>query len=176
MQLMLGKLNPQKAFMQGRLKIRGNIMLMQKFNTLWQEILKSGRVVELKLMAPLLSDGQPLSTELWSDYQFFRLTQRLAHLPELVQASQGRSYHFRVTQAGQSRSEWTLDLGTAPGAVYRGAPKNAGKVCEITLDDLAVHHLVEGTLAPQTAFNQANVSDRSAIDALMPLFISKAKL
>lgn len=175
-QLMLGKLNPQKAFMQGRLKIRGNIMLMQKFNTLWQEIVKSGRVVELKLMAPLLSDGQPLSSELWSDYQFFRLTQRLAHLPELVQASQGRSFHFRVSQAGQPRSEWTIDLSTPPGAVYRGAPKNIGKVCEITIDDLAIHHLVEGSLTPQTGFSEANVSDRPALEGLMPLFFSKAKL
>ncbi|OQR78849.1 peroxisomal multifunctional enzyme type 2-like [Tropilaelaps mercedesae] len=175
-QLMLGKLNPQKAFMQGRLKIRGNIMLMQKFNTLWQEILKSGRVVELKLVAPLLSDGQPLSPELWSDYKFFQLSQRLAHLPTLVGASKGRSYHFRVSQAGQLKSEWTIDLETDPGAIYRGAPKNSGKVCEIAMDDLAIYHLVEGTLSPQKAFAQANINDRSAIDAIMPLFISKSKL
>lgn len=173
---MLGKLNPQRAFMQGRLKIKGNIMLMQKFNTLWQEILKSGRVVELKLMESLLSDGQPLSEELWSDYQFFIVTQRLAHLPQLIEASKNTAFHFVITKDGAKRSEWTIDLSKLPGAVYRGAPKDVSSICKITLDDLAFHYLVEGAQTAQQTFAQAEVSNRGALDAIAPLFLAKSKL
>lgn len=42
--------------MTGRLKIKGNIMLTQKLNQLWQEILKSGRAVELPILSAILAD------------------------------------------------------------------------------------------------------------------------
>ncbi|KAG0413126.1 hypothetical protein HPB47_009735 [Ixodes persulcatus] len=147
-QLMLGKLNPQKAFMQGRLKIRGNIMLTQRFNQLWQEILKSGRVLELKLMSPLLSDGQPLSPDLWSDCAFFLLTKKLAHLPELAPRVQA-VYEWRILKGGTQASLWTLDLKNGVGAVYRGGAKDGPADCTISMDDDIFAHLVAGRITPQ---------------------------
>jgi len=35
--LVTGKLNPQKAYMQGKLKIKGNVMLTQKLQSLLKD-------------------------------------------------------------------------------------------------------------------------------------------
>ncbi|ETE61358.1 Peroxisomal multifunctional enzyme type 2 [Ophiophagus hannah] len=40
MNLILGKINPQKAFITGKLKIKGNIMLSQKLGTIFQQYAK----------------------------------------------------------------------------------------------------------------------------------------
>ncbi|XP_029844734.2 peroxisomal multifunctional enzyme type 2 [Ixodes scapularis] len=176
-QLMLGKLNPQKAFMQGRLKIRGNIMLTQRFNQLWQEILKSGRVLELKLMSPLLSDGQPLSPDLWSDCAFFLLTKKLAHLPELAPRVQA-VYEWRILKGGTQASLWTLDLKNGVGAVYRGGAKDGPADCTISMDDDIFAHLVAGRITPQLAFSKfVKVEGNQALaDKVHPLFLTQAKL
>lgn len=176
-QLMLGKLNPQKAFMTGRLKIRGNIMLTQRFNLLWQEILKSGRVVELKLMSPLLSDGTPLSKELWSDCAFFVLTKKLAHLPDLAPKVQA-IYEWRILKDGKEASKWTLDLKNGIGAVYRGSPKDKPADCAVIMDDDIFANLVAGRVTPQVAFSKyVKVEGKKELaDKLHPLFLSASKL
>ncbi|KAH7963409.1 hypothetical protein HPB52_020995 [Rhipicephalus sanguineus] len=176
-QLMLGKLNPQKAFMTGRLKIRGNIMLTQRFNLLWQEILKSGRVVELKLMSPLLSDGKPLSKELWSDCAFFVLTKKLAHLPDLAPKVQA-IYEWRILKDGKEASKWTLDLKNGIGAVYRGSPRDTPSDCTVTMDDDIFANLVAGRVTPQVAFSKfVKVEGKKELaDKLHPLFLSASKL
>uniref|UniRef100_A0A2R5LJG5 Peroxisomal multifunctional enzyme type 2 n=1 Tax=Ornithodoros turicata TaxID=34597 RepID=A0A2R5LJG5_9ACAR len=176
-QLMLGKLNPQKAFMTGRLKIRGNIMLTQRFNQLWQEILKSGRVVELKLMSPLLSDAQPLSPDLWSDCAFFLLTKKLAHLPDLASKVQA-VYEWKILKDGKEASKWTLDLKSDCGAVYRGSPKGGSPSCTITMEDDLFANLVAGRIAPKVAFSKfVKIEGNKALaDSLHPLFLSQSKL
>ncbi|KAH0628150.1 hypothetical protein JD844_008946 [Phrynosoma platyrhinos] len=40
MDIVLGKINPQKAFMSGKLKVKGNIMLSQKLGTILQQYAK----------------------------------------------------------------------------------------------------------------------------------------
>ncbi|KAL3199158.1 hypothetical protein MRX96_014122 [Rhipicephalus microplus] len=176
-QLMLGKLNPQKAFMTGRLKIRGNIMLTQRFNLLWQEILKSGRVVELKLMSPLLSDGKPLSKELWSDCAFFVLTKKLAHMPDLAPKVKA-IYEWRILKDGKEASKWTLDLKNGIGAVYRGNPRDASSDCTVIMDDDIFANLVAGRVTPQVAFSKfVKVEGKKELaDKLHPLFLSASKL
>lgn len=175
-QLMLGKLNPQKAFMTGRLKIRGNIMLTQRFNQLWQEILKSGRVLELKLMSPLLSDGKPLSPELWSDCAFFVLTKKLAHQPDLAPKVQA-VYEWRIRKDGKEASKWTLDLKNGVGAVYRGSPKEPAS-CVVIMDDDIFAHLVAGRVTPEVAFSKFVTVEgkKDLANALYPLFRPASKL
>lgn len=74
--LMFGKLNPQrvishscespislinfilqlvKAFMLGKLKVKGNIMLLQKLNSLWLELQKSGKTPEMPYLIDLIT-------------------------------------------------------------------------------------------------------------------------
>lgn len=37
LKIMTGKVNPQRLFMMGKVKVKGNIMLLQKLHQLWLE-------------------------------------------------------------------------------------------------------------------------------------------
>lgn len=52
--LMFGKLNPQRAFMMGKLKVKGNIMLLQRLNSIWIELQKSGKAPEIPYIVDLI--------------------------------------------------------------------------------------------------------------------------
>ncbi|CAG2183464.1 unnamed protein product, partial [Oppiella nova] len=54
LKLMVGKLNPQRAFMMGKLKIKGNIMLLQKLNSLWLDLQKAGKAPELPFLTDMM--------------------------------------------------------------------------------------------------------------------------
>ncbi|XP_035216085.1 uncharacterized protein LOC118189573 isoform X2 [Stegodyphus dumicola] len=119
--MMLGKLNPQRAFMTGRLKIKGNIMLTQKLNQLWQEILKSGRAVELPILSAILAD-RPFDPSLRSEPCFVELGKRISRLPELVEKFK-TVFEFNVTKNSEKQTQWIVDLETDKGMLSRGPAK-----------------------------------------------------
>jgi len=132
--MMLGKLNPQRAFMTGRLKIKGNIMLTQKLNQLWQEILKSGRAVELPILSAILAD-RPFDTTLRSEPCFVELGKRVSRLPELVQKF-NTVIEWNVTKNGEKRTQWILDLKVDNCMLSRGPAKDGVvPTLFITVDD-----------------------------------------
>lgn len=52
--ILFGKLNPQRIFMSGKMKIKGNIMLLQRLNQLWNKIQTSHQGQDYKLMKDIL--------------------------------------------------------------------------------------------------------------------------
>ncbi|GFY59938.1 hypothetical protein TNIN_378221 [Trichonephila inaurata madagascariensis] len=114
--MMLGKLNPQRAFMTGRLKIKGNIMLTQKLNQLWQEILKSGRAVELPILSAILAD-KPFDPTLRSETCFVEMGKRVSRQPDLVMKL-NTVFEWNITKNGKKRTQWILDLKTEKGMLY----------------------------------------------------------
>ncbi|OTF83083.1 hydroxysteroid dehydrogenase-like protein, partial [Euroglyphus maynei] len=54
--IMLGELNPQRVFISGRMKIRGNIMLLQRLNQFWKKIQTSRRGPDFPFVKKLLTD------------------------------------------------------------------------------------------------------------------------
>lgn len=132
--MMLGKLNPQRAFMTGRLKIKGNIMLTQKLNQLWQEILKSGRAVELPILSAILAD-KPFDTSLRSEPCFVELGKRVSRLPDLV-SKFNTVFEWNVTKNGEKRTQWILDLKAENPMLSRGPAKDGvAPATFITVDD-----------------------------------------
>jgi len=43
-----------QAFMMGKLKIKGNIMLLQKLNSLWLDLQKAGKAPELPFLTDMM--------------------------------------------------------------------------------------------------------------------------
>ena len=52
--LLFGKLNSQRAFMKGLVKVKGNVMLLQRLDTLWKQIQKARKDPELPFIRELL--------------------------------------------------------------------------------------------------------------------------
>ncbi|XP_013778666.1 peroxisomal multifunctional enzyme type 2-like [Limulus polyphemus] len=176
--LMLGKMNPQRAFMTGKLKLRGNIMLTQRMNKLWQEIMKSGRAVELPLVAPILSEEKPLRTDIRSDYIFLDFAKRVGRTPAIVTKTQA-VYEWNILKNGSPTAQWTTDLKTGIGAIYRGAPKTGKADCTLTLEDSDLTEIVTGGMDPKKAImaRKLKVSGNVALaEKLQNLISPQAKL
>ncbi|CAL1276878.1 unnamed protein product [Larinioides sclopetarius] len=132
--MMLGKLNPQRAFMTGRLKIKGNIMLTQKLNQLWQEILKSDRAVELPILSAILGD-KPFDPTLRSETCFVELGKRVSRQPDLI-TKLNTAFEWNVTKDGKKKTQWILDLKSAKPMLCRGPAKEGVKpTISITIND-----------------------------------------
>ncbi|GBN78579.1 Peroxisomal multifunctional enzyme type 2, partial [Araneus ventricosus] len=132
--MMLGKLNPQRAFMTGRLKIKGNIMLTQKLNQLWQEILKSGRAVELPILSAILGD-KPFDATLRSETCFVELGKRVSRQPDLI-TKLNTVFDWNVTKGGKKKTQWILDLKSDKAMLCRGPAKEGVKpTISITVED-----------------------------------------
>lgn len=81
--IMVGKLNPQRAFMMSKFKIKGNIMLLQKLHALWFELRRKGKTPELDLIQEIMVN-EPLLPGLKSEAMAIEIVQRIVKLPHLV--------------------------------------------------------------------------------------------
>lgn len=66
--------------MMGRVKVKGNIMLLQKLNGLWAEFQKLGKTPELPLIVDVMLED-PLIPGLKSEGLVIECIQRLVRLP-----------------------------------------------------------------------------------------------
>lgn len=82
--IMVGRLNPQRAFMMSKFKIKGNIMLLQKLHAVWFELRRKGKTPELDLIQEIMVD-EPLIANLKSEVMAIELVQRIVKKPSLME-------------------------------------------------------------------------------------------
>lgn len=81
--IMVGKLNPQRAFMMSKFKVRGNIMLLQKLHAVWFDLRRKGKTPELDLIQEIMVN-EPLLAGLKSEAMSIEIVQRIVKMPHLV--------------------------------------------------------------------------------------------
>lgn len=82
--IMVGKLNPQRAFMLSKFRIRGNIMLLQKLHALWYDLRRKGKTQELDLIQDIMV-SEPLLVGLKSEAMAIEIVQRIVKHPHLIE-------------------------------------------------------------------------------------------
>jgi len=182
LKLMVGKLNPQRAFMMGKLKIKGNIMLLQKLNSLWLDLQKVGKTPELPFLTDMMLK-ESVIPGLKSESMIVELVQRLVRLPQLCEELP-IVIVFDITKDGESVSKWTLDFtkNKLSGIFNRGLPQSGRHDLTLIIDDDDFVRLTYNTINLQNAIASKRIKvdgDHSLIQKLSILFTtptSRAKL
>lgn len=135
--IMVGKLNPQRAFIMGKLNIKGNVLLLQKLNTLWTQIQMAGRAPELPLLASAVLNYK-LIPGAKCDAMIVELVIRMARTPQLIK---GLKFVFRlhINKDNQEIATYTVNLTEDAPSFYRGPGQSDKADFELHLhdDDLA---------------------------------------
>ena len=178
LKILTGRVNPQRLFMMGRVKVKGNIMLLQKLNGLWSQFQKLGKTPELPLIVDVMLED-PLIPGLKSEGAIIECIQRLVRLPELKQLAPG--YHLvNITKDGAVKSSWTLDLKEKVNFI-RGTPKKGAVAPDstLTLDDLDFARLVlqKTTLKQELEAGRVKLEgDSKLVDVYNKLFVTPTSL
>ena len=115
-----------------------------------------------------------------SDAFFEEMATQVVSSPEMVQKVKA-IYLWNITDSeGKTVSQWTVDLKTSPGAVYRGPPKDRVKPgCTLTISDEDFVSIASGKLSAQKAFFSKKLKISGNImlsQKLEVLFKKRAKL
>ncbi|XP_033634641.1 peroxisomal multifunctional enzyme type 2-like [Asterias rubens] len=140
----------------------------------------SGAYVDLINLAPQPTVVEPAAAEssLASDVLFQELGRQISEHPDLVKKAKG-IFLYIITKDGKEASQWTLDLKTAGGAVYKGQPKTGKSNVTVTIADADFVDLVSGKLSGQQAFMTGRLKVKGNIMLLQKisqLLVAKAKL
>lgn len=109
--IMVGKLNPQRAFMMSKFKIKGNIMLLQKLHAVWFELRRKGKTPELDLIQEIMVE-EPLLPGLKSEAMAIEIVQRIVKMPHLVEKINA-SIQVDVLKDGKLMTQYLI--GMYPG-------------------------------------------------------------
>jgi len=122
LKMMVNKLNPQKAFMMGKMKVKGQIMAIYKLFTVWVDtVFKKKRAPEVPYIEDILFKNE-LIPGLKSETIVFRLIQSFVKSPNLCQEV-NEVYYFDITKEGKVVSKWKLDLKSGkPYAIFSRQP------------------------------------------------------
>lgn len=131
--IMVGKLNPQRAFIMGKLNIKGNVLLLQKLNTLWTQIQMAGRAPELPLLASAVLNYK-LIPGVKCDAMLVEMFIRMARYPSLIKDFKGL-FRLHINKNGKEVACYTLNLTEATPSFYRGAGQSDKADFELYLDD-----------------------------------------
>lgn len=178
LKILTGRVNPQRLFMMGRVRVKGNIMLLQKLNGLWAEFQKLGKTPELPLIVDIMLDD-PLIPGLKSEGMVIDCIQRLMRLPEF--ATEAPGYHqLDITKEGKLVSSWTLDLVEKKNYV-RGAPKKGTHKpdSKLTVDDYDFCRLVLMKVPLKEAIAKGMVKfegDQKVVGLYQKLFMTPTSL
>jgi len=162
-----GKLNGQQAFMQGKLKIGGNMGLAMKL----ESVLKAARSQQ---GASTSGGASSSSGAVDAKFVFSEITKNLKADPGLV-SKVGGTYLFKIT-TGKGEESWVVDLKNAPGSVKEGS---GSADCTITMKEDDFVAMMTGKLNGQQAFMQGKLKiggNMGLAMKLQQLTAKKAKL
>jgi 3-hydroxyacyl-CoA dehydrogenase/3a,7a,12a-trihydroxy-5b-cholest-24-enoyl-CoA hydratase len=138
-----GKVDPQKLYFSGKLKVTGNVMASQKLEFLTKLDPKTIEAAMEKGLPQATDDASPADVILPSDTPaaaaiFSALTQRLSENPGL--ASETRAVLLFDVKGPEG--QWTVDLKSAPGSVKTGRVQTPDTT--LTLEDADLEMLARG--------------------------------
>ena len=119
--IMVGKLNPQRAFMMSKFKIRGNIMLLQKLHSIWFEMRRKGKTPELDLIQEIMVSGQ-LVPGLKCEAMAIEIVQRIVRWPHLL-SNINATIEINVTREGQTMIKYLI-------GVQQGSKPEFQRLCD----------------------------------------------
>jgi len=138
-----GKLNGQQAFMQGKLKIQGNMSFAMKLSQLFK-----------KKEAPKAAAPAPASpTDDKLAQVFASLAEAIKSNPDLLKKING-VYQWNIA-TGKETKQWTVDIKNAPGGVKTGPAEKAD--CTIAIKENDFIDLLTGKIDGQGAFMQGKL-------------------
>ncbi|KAL1499490.1 hypothetical protein AB1Y20_011693 [Prymnesium parvum] len=152
MAMAAGKLTGMAAFMGGKMKLKGNMGLAQKFNTLIDVARKmdapaAAAAAAAPAAAPAAVPAEAAGFE--SARVFAQIGARLGGDPSLLRKVNG-VFLFHITGgAGGATSTWTVDAKT-DGTVTAG--EGAKPDCTITISDANFMAMASGKLTGMAAF------------------------
>jgi len=142
-----GKLNGQQAFMQGKLKISGNMAFAMKLGMLFE-----ARAPAAGASAPAASSSAASAEPL--AMVFSEIDKNVKADPSLAKKVNG-IYQFNITASNGQAKFWTVDLKNEPGKVFEGKPEKADVTMSMKEEDFL--DLVTGNLDGQSAFMQGKL-------------------
>eukprot|EP01092_Planopodium_desertum_P007947 TRINITY_DN32859_c0_g1_i1.p1 TRINITY_DN32859_c0_g1~~TRINITY_DN32859_c0_g1_i1.p1 ORF type:complete len:236 (-),score=103.97 TRINITY_DN32859_c0_g1_i1:46-753(-) len=143
--LLTGKLEPQGAFMQGKLKLAGNMAAAMKLSGLLQ-----GRSLAAGGATAKKTSGAGFK----SDAVFAEMATRIKADPTIVKKING-VYQWNIKDASGKVKTWTVDLKNGAGSVTEGAGTKPDVTLAVSDDDYV--KMVTGQLDTQQAFMQGKI-------------------
>lgn len=131
--IMVGKLNPQRAFIMGKLNIKGNVLLLQKLNTLWTQVQLAGKAPELPLLASAVLNYK-LIQGAKCDAMMVEMVIRMARAPQTIKEIKG-VFRLHITKESNEIATYTINTAEDSPSFYRGAGQSDKVDFELTLDD-----------------------------------------
>jgi len=174
--LVTKKANPQNLFMQGKLKLKGNMAAGLKFEKVLSAVNPAAGLSEESkapaAAAPRAAPSRPAPAApaaaagggFASKAIFDQLATVIKSDPSLV-GKTGVTLQYRLTKGSQV-GIWVVDLKNAPGSVYTGEAKDKADV-ELALSDDDFVALVTGKAKAQTLFMGGKLKIKGNMAAAM---------
>jgi len=158
--LMTGKANGQNLFMQGKMKIQGNMGLAMKLDKIPKKPAAGGSAPAAGGSAPAAGSSAFRSAAVFED-----LKKRVAATPDLVQQVNG-VYQFDISKDGKTES-WTVDLKNGKGSVAAGKAPKADCTLAVVDDDFV--GMMTGKINSQQLFTQGKLKIKGNMGLAMKL-------
>eukprot|EP01113_Clastostelium_recurvatum_P007737 TRINITY_DN13614_c0_g1_i2.p1 TRINITY_DN13614_c0_g1~~TRINITY_DN13614_c0_g1_i2.p1 ORF type:complete len:262 (-),score=121.89 TRINITY_DN13614_c0_g1_i2:94-879(-) len=174
-----GKLNGQQAFMQGKLKIQGNMSFAMKLGQVVAGKKKPAAPAASKPAvsaapaagsspSPAASSSSSSSSSSGSpavSAVFDTLSKAITANPDLIKKING-VYQFNITPASGAAQQWSVDLKSAPGVKQGPAAKPD---CTLVLKEQDFLDMMSGKLNGQQAFMQGKLKIQGNMSYAMKL-------